>query len=405
MFLDVLMRRNPAFIEATMALHQDHALPPNTYVLDLDTITENAQLFTTEARKYNLKTFAMTKQVGRHPGFCKAVMDGGIEKCVAVDLACAVACARAGMKTGHLGHLVQIPMASAEYAAQNLQPDYWTVFNKEKAQQAAQAAKKAGYQQNLLARICHERDTFYRGHEGGFAADEILRVADYLNNLDGGRFAGISTFPALLYDSKHQRIAPTANLKTLTKARDTLNKAGYQDIELNAPGTTSTITLEALAQAGATQCEPGNGLHGTTPLHAIQDLPETPAVLYLSEVSHHHGGYAFCFGGGLYIDPVFPDYQVKALVSAKPTASAKALLPVEIPPPSAIDYYGMIEQNPSAPVPVGASVIFGFRGQAFVTRASVVGLAGIHQGKPQVIDLTNPFAQTNPEFSIPSSYC
>ena len=100
-----------------------------------------------------------------------------------------------------------------------------------------------------------------------------------------------------------------------------------------------------LASVGATQIEPGHGLTGTTPLHVFEDLPETPAVVYLSEVSHLIGDEAFCFGGGLYIDPVFPDYPVRAIVSREPTASAKALKAVEIPGPAAIDYYGMIAER------------------------------------------------------------
>ena len=32
----------------------------------------------------------------------------------------------------------------------------------------------------------------------------------------------------------------------------------------------------------------------------MRDLPELPAALYLTEVSHHYGGRAYCFGGGLY---------------------------------------------------------------------------------------------------------
>jgi hypothetical protein len=38
MFLDVLRRRNPAFIEAAIGLHQQGKLPANAYVLDLDTV-------------------------------------------------------------------------------------------------------------------------------------------------------------------------------------------------------------------------------------------------------------------------------------------------------------------------------------------------------------------------------
>lgn len=46
---------------------------------------------------------------------------------------------------------------------------------------------------------------------------------------------------------------------------------------------------------------------------------------------------------------VLPDYDVKALVGPEPTTDARALRSVEIPPPSAIDYYCMIDA--SAPTP------------------------------------------------------
>ncbi|WP_150523791.1 alanine racemase [Roseibium sediminis] len=391
MFLDVLIRRNPKFIEAAMKLHQDGKIPANAYVLDLDAVERNARSFKSEADRHGLKTFAMTKQVGRHSGFCEAVMKGGIERSVAVDMACAVACDRAGLKTGHLGHLVQIPRGEAAFAASHLKPDYWTVFSDQKAREAADASKAAGRTQNLLARIQTEGDTFYRGHEGGFPAEKMVAVADLLDAYEGGRFAGVTTFPALLFDQETRKVKPTPNLATLARAAEALAKAGRTGIEINAPGTTSSAVLSALAEAGATQCEPGNGLHGTTPLHAVEDLPEDPAVLYLSEVSHHHGGKAYCFGGGLYIDPVFPKYQVKALVSPEPTSNRSALLDVEIPDYSAIDYYAMIDAaGPRNPQP-GETVVFGFRGQAFVTRALVAGVRGISTGNPVVTSIENGF--------------
>ena len=117
---------------------------------------------------------------------------------------------------------------------------------------------------------------------------------------------------------------------------------------------------------------------GTTPLHAVEDLPELPAVVYVTEVSHLFGGEAFCFGGGLYVDPVFPDYPMKAVVSREPTSSASALRKVEIPSPASIDYYGMIEGGPGK-ADVGETVVFGFRPQAFVTRAYVAGISGSPQ--------------------------
>ena len=188
----------------------------------------------------------------------------------------------------------------------------------------------------------------------------------------------------------------TPNLATLQRTADALRRAGFSNLEINAPGTTSLVTLQALADAGATQVEPGNGLHGTTPLHAVDDLPERPAVLYLTEVSHLHAGRAYCFGGGLYIDPVFPDYDVQALVGPEPTVDTASLRSVEIPPPAAIDYYGMIDATGPTPPRTGDTVVFGFRGQAFVTRAYSVGIAGVSTGNPQVISIENIFGQPEP---------
>lgn len=396
MFLDVLRRRNPAFILAAQALHQAGEIPANAYVLDLDALTGNARLIRAECDRLGLKVFAMTKQVGRQSGFSRAVLAGGIDRAVAVDMACAIACHKAGLRIGHLGHLVQVPRAEAAMAARDLAPDYWTVFSDDKAAEAAAAARVAGREQAVLARVQTQGDTFYRGHEGGFAAEAAVGAARRIDALDGARFAGITTFPAQLYDHATRKVRHTPNLATLQRTADALRRAGYADLEINAPGTTSIVTLQALAEAGATQVEPGNGLHGTTPLHAVEDLPERPAMLYLSEVSHLHGGRAYCFGGGLYIDPVFPDYDVMALVGAEPTIDAAALRSVEIPPPAAIDYYGMIDATGPTPPRTGNTVIFGFRGQAFVTRAHAVGIAGVSTGNPRVMSIENIFGQAEP---------
>ncbi len=392
MFLDLIRRRNPDLIERTIALHQSGKLPANTYVIDLEAVEANARLIAGAAQKHRLEVYAMTKQMGRNASFCQSVMRGGIGKAVAVDMECARATHRAGMALGHVGHLVQVPRAEAEAAA-SMKPDYWTVFNLEKAAEAGAANKRLGQTQALLARVTAEGDRFYRGHEGGFPAADIVAVADRFDSLDGARFAGVTTFPALLFDEATGKVKPTPNLATLERAAEALAKAGRRDIEINTPGTTSSSVLEALAGAGATQVEPGHGLTGTTPLHAIQDLPERPAVVYLSEVSHLHGNEAFCFGGGLYIDPVFPSYQVKAFVSREATSSPSALASVNIPAPAAIDYYGMIDATGPVTPRVGDSVVFGFRPQAFVTRAHVAGLRGLLAGKPVVETIHDAFGR------------
>jgi predicted amino acid racemase len=171
-------------------------------------------------------------------------------------------------------------------------------------------------------------------------------------------------------------------MRTLERAAAALRTRGREDVEINAPGTTSTAALDVLAEAGATQVEPGHALTGTTPLHAVRDLVELPAACYLSEVSHVYDGRAFCFGGGMYVDPVFPPYQIQAVVGRN--AESTRLLDATLPPPEAIDYYGQLDLTNQPDVAPGDSVVFGFRIQAFVTRANTAGVTGLAAGTPAV---------------------
>lgn len=383
MFLTRLIQRNPEFIQSVIDLHQDGLLPVNSYVLDLDSMQKNAALMAAEGKKLGLAVFPMTKQIGRNPFALEYLAKEGLDAFVAVDMYGARPIHKHGYNIGHLGHLVQVPRAEVA-AAVVMKPYYWTVFNKEKAEEAAGAAKKIGWTQPLIARIFAEGDTFYMGHEGGFRAEDILEVADHFDSLPGGRFSGITSFPALLFNPDTKKVEKTPNMGTLEKAVETLKKAGREGIEVNAPGTTSTKVMKLLADAGATQVEPGHGLTGTTPLHAVEDLPETPAILYLSEISHMYSGKPFCFGGGLYIDPVFPDYDVRALIGNTSKKAFRQHLSVTIPPANAIDYYGIVSEEGSQSVSVGDSVVFGFRPQAFVTRAYVSAVSGIQSGQPKV---------------------
>ncbi|MER5863285.1 alanine racemase [Kitasatospora sp. NPDC002040] len=381
MFLDVLRRRNPALLEAAIMLHQQGALPANTYALDLDAIRANAAAFAAEAGRLGLDVFAMTKQIGRNPDACRAIAAGGITASVAVDMECARAGARGGLRLGHVGHLVQVPRAEAAAAAA-LRPDNWTVFTLEKAREAAAASAALGREQALLARLFGEGDEFYPGHEGGFPAEDVLAVADRFDTLDGARFAGITTFPALVFDHGTGTVRRTGNLATLERAAERLRSAGRTECRINAPGTTSTEALASLASAGVAQVEPGHALTGTTPWHATRDLPELPAVCYVSEVSHLHAGRAYCFGGGLYVDPVFPAHQVQALVGRE--LSTARLLDATLPPTQAIDYYGQLAPDAKGPAAIGDTVVFGFRAQAFVTRAYTAGITGLATGTPRV---------------------
>ncbi|BDZ54019.1 amino-acid racemase [Agromyces marinus] len=381
MFLPLLRRRNPRLIDAAVAAHRAGDLPPNTYVIDLDAVERNAATVAAEAGRLGLRPFAMTKQIGRNPDASRAIRAGGITHSVGVDLECSIAAAAGGLAAGHVGHLVQIPRRRAAEAAA-LGPLYWTVFDEQKAREAGDAATATGRVQDVLLRIVADGDRFYPGHEGGFPADGVVDAARRVDAIPGVRFAGVTTFPATLFDAGSGDIVSTANLATLTRARRALEAAGFEHVQVNAPGTTSTAALERLAEAGATQVEPGHGLTGTTPLHAVRDLAEDPAIAYVSEVSHVWNDRAYVFGGGLYVDPVLGDASTDALiVGPGEDAASVTALPVEMPAPSAIDYYATIPVAPGAARP-GDTVVFGFRPQAFVTRAFTAGIRGLDTGDP-----------------------
>ena len=392
MFLQSLLKRNSRFVEAVVGLHQGGQLPANSCVLDLDAIEANTALLCGQAHSLGLTVYAMTKQIGRAPGAMAAMARAGADGFVAVDMACARPIARAGHNLGHLGHLVQVPRAEAAEAA-GLEPDYWTVFSANKAAEAASAAFARGRSQRLLVRVFDPGDEFYSGHEGGVLLDDLPAMIDRIASLRGAEFAGLTTFPALLFASETGAARTTRNVETLARAAEIAGRhpASPGHLEINLPGTTSTEVLELLADSGGTQAEPGHGLTGTTPLHAVHELPEQPAVLYLSEVAHIHQGVPFCFGGGLYIDPVFGDYEVRAVVAHDPSEVSTAPVRVDMPHPSAIDYYAKVRPDNQRTVSEGATVVFGFRVQAFVTRAFVVGLEGVSEARPRVAGVWNCF--------------
>ncbi len=397
MFLKPLLERNPQFVQTAVELHQAGRIPANSCVLDLDAIEDNAAGLCREARRLGLTVYAMTKQIGRAPAALTAMTAGGVDGFVAVDMACARPIVRHGHRLGHLGHLVQVPRAEAVEAA-GMAAEYWTVFSGNKAAEAAAAAHRLRRSQPMLVRVFADGDEFYPGHEGGVALGDLPSMIDRIADLPGARFAGLTTFPALLFDASTGGARLTPNVETLARAAEIARRhpACPETLQVNAPGTTSTGVLDLLASAGATQVEPGHGLTGTTPLHAVRDLPEQPAALYLSEVAHIHQGVPLCFGGGLYVDPVFGDYQVQAVVAHDPSEVSTEPVPVDMPDPAAIDYYARMHPEGGRTVAEGATVVFGFRVQAFVTRASVVGLAGVSAGEPRVTGVWNSFGDPAP---------
>ncbi len=397
MFLKKLLTRNRPFVEAAIRLHQEGSIPANSYVLDLDAIEANTRYFSTEAHRRGLTVYAMSKQLGRAGGALDAITRGGADGYVAVDMACARPIVAGGHRLGNLGHLVQMARAETREAA-GMAPEYWTIFSRTKATEASKAVARLGRTQEVLLRIWNEGDIFYPGHEGGFHVDELPSAIAFVNGLKGLRFAGLTTFPALLYDKNSQKVAPTPNADTLARGVEVAAALGDgAHIEVNAPGTTSAAVLDLLADMGATQVEPGHGLTGSTPLHAVEELPEQPAALYLTEVAHLHQGVPLCFGGGFYVDPVFDAYDTRALVAAAPEEASTEPVPLDMPDPAGIDYYARLHPPASRAVGEGDTVICGFRVQAFVTRACVVGVTGVRTSAPVVTGVWNTLGDRTPE--------
>ncbi|MCY4368516.1 MAG: alanine racemase [bacterium] len=399
MFLRSLVGRNRPFVEASVRLHQAGRIPPNAYVIDLDALEANTRHLTAEAHRLGLKVYAMSKQLGRAAAALDAITAGGADGYVAVDMDCARPIVAGGHKLGNLGHLVQIARSETAEAAR-LSPEYWTIFSRSKAIDASRAVARQGRTQQVLLRVWNDGDIFYPGHEGGFNLDELPAAIEFVDGLDGLHFAGLTTFPALLYDAATGKVATTPNVDTLARGVETARSVlgAGSEIEVNAPGTTSTTVLELLAGVGATQVEPGHGLTGTTPLHAVEELPEQPAVLYLTEIAHVHQGVPLCFGGGFYVDPVFDPYDAQVLLAAGPEDVSSDPVPLDMPNPAGIDYYARLHPPGNRSVTEGDTVICAFRVQAFVTRAKVVGISGAASGSPSVAGVWNVLGEPVPGF-------
>ena len=395
MFLDLLRRRNPALLGAAAGLALRGDIPPNSYVMDLDTVRDNGRVLRAEAERLGLKLYFMTKQHGRNPAVTRALVDGDRPETVAVDIDDVDALARHAFRLGHVGNLVQIPRASLPRVVGELRPEVMTVFSVAKAAQVAAAARAVEHEQAILLRVADPgRDTYLPGMEGGIPLDGLARAAAEIRRLQGVRVEGVTTFPALSYRDVAEPRA-TSNFQTLLTARDILAREGLRISQINAPGNTCVYTMETQAQLGATHVEPGHGALGTTPFHLLVDgLPERPAYCYVTEVAHHVGGRAYVYGGGFFVDdPVWlaSDFQRFALVGQSVdellghrerflgagSGSSGSF--------GGIDYYGFLDADERR-APVGATVIFGFRIQAFVTRAKVAVVRNV-QSHPELVGI------------------
>ena len=371
MFIDVTRRRNPQLIHAAVELHQAGRIPSNCYVVDLDTVVQNTKVVAKAAASHRLTAYQMTKQFGRNPIVAQAVAEAGISGVVAVDFEEARLLHRYGLHIGHVGHLVQVPAHELGLAA-DMEPDFVTVFGFDQAERISKVAVSRGRTQHLTLRVVGEKDVFYSAQRGGVAVDEVLDVARRLCNLPGVHLRGVTSFPVVLWDEAAQAFAPTPNLTTLAEVSAMLNSAGFDAPVINAPSACCSATFAAKASAGATHVEPGSCLTGQTPLHAVSDEPERPAMVYISEISHKTREAVYGIAGGLY-----PRCKSTTALIYRGADSDPVIAGVELDPPDAIDYYGTLLVDDPTSVAVGDSVVYAFRAQAFVSRCFVAVVSGV----------------------------
>src|SRR5699024_7670672 len=108
----------------------------------------------------------------------------------------------------------------------------------------------------------------------------------------------------------------------------------------------------------------------------ILDLPEKPAYVYVSEVSHNFDNHAYVYGGGLYRrghlkNILLHDGKEKWQSTINPFS------------PDNIDYYLEVADTQ----PVDATAIMASRTQIFVTRSEVALVQGIQNDEPEIIGI------------------
>ncbi|MFI8994131.1 alanine racemase [Streptomyces sp. NPDC053542] len=391
MFLDAVLHRNPELVACAAELHDSGAIPPDTYVMDLDAIESNAELLAREADRLGLSLWFVVKQIGRNPELIEAIARH-IPRYAAIDPPEARVLHAAGARAGNLGHLVQIPpRALPELLA--WRPETVTVYDLANARAVSDAAARLGFVQDVLIRLEGAAGAVYPGQEGGVRLDGAAEGPARAQGLDafvaeaerlpGIRVAGVTAFPCVLCDPDTGEPGPTPNFALARAAVERLAARGYTDLKLSAPSATSMAVLPLLARLGATHGEPGHALTGTTPLHAVDHTqPEQPAYVYVSEVAHTLAdGRPALYGGGFYA-------RGGAREALIPRTGAR--LRVEDAPAAHIDYYRLLAPGDAR---VGDTAVLAFRTQIFVTRSSVAVVSGLSSGTPKLSGLYDPLGR------------
>lgn len=375
MFIRKTAERNPELVEAGFDLMKKGLILPDTYVIDTDRFLANAEKILQEARRQGIDLYFMLKQIGRNPWLAQKLVEMGYPGAVTVDFREAQVMMDHNIPICNVGHLVQCPRGFLkEIIAYG--PEYMTVYSREKIREISREAASQGKVMKLLIKVADLGDLIYSGQSAGFSPDQLPSLLDEIDSLPGVMTGGVTSFPAFLLNDQSKELEATHNLETLMKAGEILAARGVTDININAPSATCVRTISAMsAYPAISSAEPGHGLSGTTPLHALEDEPEIPCVIYMTEVSHDFHGHSYCYGGGYYRRSC-----VKEALAGTSLADAEycKVIPAD---PACIDYYFELDRT----FPVSTPVCMAFRFQIFVTRSHTVLVQGLASGHPEII--------------------
>lgn len=374
MFLSFVQKQNPALIDLAGSLIKDGTIEPDSYIIDLDAVEENAERLSKIAKKSNISLYFMSKQIGRNPEVARRVMKYGFKGVVAVDTREALSLHNENIPISHVGHLVQIPNKLIGPILKS-GVEVITVYSYEKAKAISEKAVELGIVQDLLLSITGEDDVIYPGQEGGVLIDELVEVASKISELKGVKIAGVTTFPCFLFDEDKKKALPTNNAYTIVKAaKILLSELGIKCQQINMPSSSSLGTIPLISELGGTHGEPGHSLTGTNPDNLYEEYPLKPGIVYATEVSHQANENSLCFGGGYYRRSRVANAMVFTSDGYK-KASVQTLNC------ESIDYHLTLDGK----YPVGSPVVMAFRAQVFVTRSHVVLIEGLSKGEPTVV--------------------
>ncbi|MDA0563895.1 alanine racemase [Streptomonospora sp. S1-112] len=374
MFLQMTERRNPALIEAAVALHRSGAIEPDTYVVDRDTVEHNAAALAAAGAEHGVGLWFVAKQYGRNP-LVTATVARHLPLAAAIDHREAEAVAAAGARLGNAGHLVQVPRRLLPRVLAH-EPAYVTVFDVENLAAVAETAAALGRRQRVLLRVRGAPETTFPGQDGGFEADGLAEAVERAARLGGVEVAGATGFPCISFDPEAGRPRPTGTLERVRAAAERLRDLGVADPVLSLPSHTSVSTIPRIAALGGAFGEPGHALTGTTPEHAEDPhLAERPAIVYVSEVAQL-GSAPSVFGGGFYSR----GHEREALIA---TSGGPRRAALRSAPAASIDYYRRFDWlEEGAGARVGDTAVMAFRTQVFVTRSRVAVVSGVAAGRP-----------------------